>query len=178
MGAVMSEEEFTGIVQSTKKIVLGAVGRFLVADFYHAIDDVVQETYLRAFRSLEKNGFKGQSLVSTWLYTIAKRESLRMNSKLLREREKEKRAGFQRHETVDSAEEKFFSNLAEVKSLIEGLPVKYREIFNLMVKGFSENEIAQRLSISKGTVKSRKSRGREILLKMLHRSYSGGQNEY
>src|SRR6185295_731328 len=84
----MTEEEFSTIVDNTKAIVLSAVEKNLFARFYHAIDDVVQETYLRGFRGLQKKQFEGRSALSTWLYAIARNESLRMNEKLMREERK------------------------------------------------------------------------------------------
>jgi hypothetical protein len=44
----VTEKEFAGIVGATKEAVLAAVRRHPAARFYHAVDDAVQETYLRA----------------------------------------------------------------------------------------------------------------------------------
>ena len=82
------EHDFAEIVERTKGVVLSAISKTLDAEFSSHIDDVVQETYLRAYKSLQKEQFKNNSSIETWLYTIARNESLRMNEKLVRERQK------------------------------------------------------------------------------------------
>jgi DNA-directed RNA polymerase specialized sigma24 family protein len=57
----MTEREFADIVGRTKKVVLSAIEKNLASRFYHSIDDVVQETYLRAYSSLTKGKFRGES---------------------------------------------------------------------------------------------------------------------
>ena len=81
----MDDKEFAGIVNSTKPIVLSAIKKYVAAQYFHSIDDVVQETYLRAYKSLIKNSFRGESSMETWLYAIARNESLRMMKKINRE---------------------------------------------------------------------------------------------
>lgn len=167
----MTEYEFSEIVKSTKGIILSAIEKYLMADFSHAIDDVAQETYLRAYGHLSKNKFRGDSKITSWLYTIAKNESLRMNKKLIREQEKVKK---QTENVLDAKEmqqvgEALFEqngamvNLAEI---IEQLPVKYRSVLELVATGHSEKEIASLLRIKQGTVKSRVSRAKELAARM------------
>ena len=50
--------------------------------------------------------------------------------------------------------------------MLERLPAKYREVVELKSQGYSEQEIAGRLNINTGTVKSRFSRGKEMLQKL------------
>jgi len=47
---------------------------FSILHNHHDADDVVQETFLRAYRALP--GFRGESSFRTWLLTIATRQSL------------------------------------------------------------------------------------------------------
>nr|WP_231293371.1 sigma factor [Leptospira sp. serovar Kenya] len=84
----MTESEFTEIVSSTREIVLSAIEKNLAERFSYAIDDVAQETYFRAYKALKKDQFRQESKLSTWLYTIARNESLRMNDKLRKEEER------------------------------------------------------------------------------------------
>ncbi|HBH78471.1 MAG TPA: RNA polymerase subunit sigma, partial [Nitrospira sp.] len=44
-----------------------------------AAKDLVQETFLNAYRGLDR--FRGDAQISTWLYTIASRACLRMRRK-------------------------------------------------------------------------------------------------
>ena len=163
----MTEREFAEIIDSTKGTVLSAIHTHLADRFYHAIDDVAQETYIRAYRSLIKKKFKEESLISTWLYTIAKNESLRMNKRLSREEMK-----FQKSVEKMKADAEYVSSennldTEALRKAIGNLPDKYRSVIELVSRGFTEKQISEKLEIKRGTVKSRASRGREMLEKLL-----------
>ncbi len=159
----MTELEFGNIVGETKKTVLAAVQKHLPVRFYHSIDDVVQETYMRAFRHLSSGKFRNEAAVSSWLYTIARNESLRMARKLGREEEKMVRLKEEAmvKEVTDVPEH--LHDMTMLENMLEHIPLKYREVMLLRSRGVSEEEVAQQLGIRKGTVKSRFSRGREML---------------
>jgi RNA polymerase sigma-70 factor (ECF subfamily) len=166
----MNEEAFASIVEETKGVVLKAIRSCLFSEYYYAIDDVVQETYIRAYRSLVKNKFKGQSKLSSWLFTIARNESIRMNKKLKsgeRRREKYiKRNMEYLNDGIDNniAEKVEKDDLIEkLNNAVKKLPEKYENVIYLYMKGFNESEISKFLSISRGTVKSRIHRGKEKL---------------
>jgi RNA polymerase sigma-70 factor (ECF subfamily) len=161
----MKEQDFTVIVNETKNVVLKAIGENLANEYYHAIDDVVQETYLRAYKSLSQNKFKGDSLVSTWLYTIARNESLRMNGKLNREKEKAKKSqeAFILEQAKNNTEKESEEDKSKLYNLISKLPEKYRSVMELVVQGRPIKNISQELNIKSGTVKSRTKRGRDLL---------------
>jgi RNA polymerase sigma-70 factor (ECF subfamily) len=160
----MTEKEFAGIVGATKAAVLAAVRRHLAARFYHAVDDAVQDTYLRAFGALKKGAFRGRSSVLSRLYTIAKNESIRLTRRLAREEEQSARAG---EALLAGGRGHAPEELERVKKRIETLPEKYRQVFLLVCSGRSEQEIASCLSIARGTVKSRAHRGRALLQRHL-----------
>jgi RNA polymerase sigma-70 factor (ECF subfamily) len=167
----MNEREFAEIVKNTKKIVLSAIGKNMSPRFYHAIDDVAQETYIRAYRAIEKNSFKGDSSIETWIYAIARNESIRMNNRLLREEEKSKRAFavFEKAESEnkeDSSDPKDTEYMHEHISL---LPQKYRDVLILSSQGFNISDISQKLGIPSGTVKSRSARGKKMILENIRR---------
>ncbi|MCX7998292.1 MAG: hypothetical protein N3A69_04975, partial [Leptospiraceae bacterium] len=65
----MSEIDFEKIVAETKTVVLSAIQKYLHEENIDYIDDVAQETYLRAYKALKQNKFKSQSELSTWIYT-------------------------------------------------------------------------------------------------------------
>jgi RNA polymerase sigma factor (sigma-70 family) len=160
----MNEFEFAAIVKDTKPIVLSAIEKNLIAAYYHSIDDVAQETYLRAYRALSKNKFKGDSSLSTWIYTIARNEAKRMNAKFLKEEIKTKRKAEKEFQTAN------FKSDIDILALDDGinrLPDKYKEVFLLIKEGYSIEEVALKLKMNSGTVKSRISRGKEILRKIL-----------
>lgn len=177
MFRTLTEAEFAEIVSSTRKVVLAAVRRNLDARFVDAVDDVVQETYLRAYRSLARGKFRGDSALSSYLYAIARNEALRMNRRRGREENRMSSTGEVSREIVDDR-----ASTAEVAEtrveqdrlvrLLEGLPEKYREVLRLYGAGRSQQEIADELGLEPGTVKSRTSRGKEMLRKLWE---SGGQ---
>jgi len=165
----MNEREFAELVKNTKKTVLSAIGKNMSPRFYHAIDDVAQETYIRAYEALEKNSFKGSSSIETWLYAIARNESIRMNNKLLREEEKSKKVLAVLNETENKEDSQDSGNTEYIHKHISLLPEKYRDVLILLFKGFNISDVSQKLGIPSGTVKSRSSRGKKIILKNIRR---------
>ncbi|OGF45808.1 MAG: hypothetical protein A2452_10735 [Candidatus Firestonebacteria bacterium RIFOXYC2_FULL_39_67] len=164
----MSEESFAKIIRETKVVVLSAVKKHLFEHYAHALDDVVQETYFKAFDSLVKEKFREESKLSTWLYVIAKNEALRMNGKLKREEQKKDLFGIFFREKEKELDEKL--NTLEIEDTLKKvnlLPLKYRSILMLYSEGLSEKEIAEKLLLPSGTVKSRIYRGRKKMLRML-----------
>lgn len=161
----MNEREFAEIVKRTKKTVLSAIEKNMSPRFYHAIDDVAQETYIRAFNGLAKNSFRGDSSIETWLYKIARNESLRMNHKLIREEEKTLKAqsNIRLVQNPDSGDTEY------LKDHLKLLPEKYRSVLTLSSQGFNINDISKKLGIRPGTVKSRASRGKKIIHENIRR---------
>jgi len=160
----MGEREFAEIVKSTKRVVLSAIRKHLPARFGHAIDDIAQETYLRAYRGLVKGSFRGDSKVETWLYVIARNETLRFSGRLEREERKERIASDSF--ALKGEDEEVPMNKKEMIDLVDRLSSPQRDVFRLLAVGKSEREIAHALSIPAWTVKSRISRGRHELGKL------------
>jgi RNA polymerase sigma-70 factor, ECF subfamily len=172
-GNKMDNKEFADIVNSTKHVVLSAVKKHIDPRYDHSIDDIVQETYLRAYKALMKNSFRGDSSIDTWIYTIARNETMRMMKKLNREAVKLRKKA---DSLENSVENTIFEDVADyninkldLEGSIGSLPGKYKEVMELIILGFSEKQIAVELSLKKGTVKSRIFRGRALL----HRTLSG-----
>jgi RNA polymerase sigma-70 factor (ECF subfamily) len=163
----MTEKEFAEIVKRTKKTVLSAIEKNLSARFYHAIDDVAQETYIRAYNGLAKNSFRGDSSIETWLYRIARNESLRMNQKLIREEEKAKKV--QESTSQSFTHKTDYGEAAYLQDHLTLLPDKYRSVLTLISRGFNIKDISQKLGIRPGTVKSRTSRGKEMIHENIRR---------
>lgn len=155
----MKSTEFSEIISETKAVVLSAVRKHLAERFSHSLDDVVQEVYLRAYSSLVKGKFRNDSSFSTYIYAIARNESLRMNEKLIREERKMEKLKNERSEKTGDSESFFW----DIKKYMEKIPKLYSDVLSLFLKGKSEKEIAAELGVPKGTVKSRANRGREML---------------
>jgi RNA polymerase sigma-70 factor (ECF subfamily) len=134
--------------------------------------DLVQETFLNAYRGLRR--FRGDSRISTWLYTIASRACLRMRRKRKGAPERE----LSLEEFVPTSEGEFRLQIAiegltpeqalENKQLREALdeainklPKKYRVALILRdMEGLSAGETGTVMGLSERAVKSRLHRAR------------------
>lgn len=148
------------------------VARAVLRDDAEA-EDVVQETYLRAFSRLES--FEGRSAFSTWLTRIA------LNDALGRRR---KRRPMDDIETIEvsgmtaelipfpgaavPASPETETGRAEMKALLEEVVDQLPEPFRLVlvlrdVEDLSTEQTARELSIKPETVKTRLHRARKLL---------------
>ncbi len=142
-------------------------------------EDVVQESYLKAFRAIER--FSGQSSLSTWLTRITLNTALDA-----------RRARIRRQSALDTEDvvllEQYRSSQSSVttatrapdyhvmknefskilKAAVERLPDPYRMVFVLReIEDLPISEVATILSIQDSTVKSRLFRARRQLRKEL-----------
>jgi RNA polymerase sigma-70 factor (ECF subfamily) len=136
--------------------------------------DLTQETFLRAFQSI--NRFRGDASLKTWIYRIAinqarnrwrwwrrrKRDVTVSLDATDDQREKPLAAILPSDDALDPEQETLAREReAQLRSALQNLRSSYREAVILRdVEGFSYEEIAETLAISIGTVKSRISRGR------------------
>ncbi|ALO27409.1 RNA polymerase sigma factor [Leptospira borgpetersenii] len=170
---MMTESEFTEIVSSTREIVLSAIEKNLAERFSYAIDDVAQETYFRAYKALKKDQFRQESKLSTWLYTIARNESLRMNDKLRKEEERAEKLTKSKkeedflisHTDLNENSKRLNSQemIGTLRALLVKIPDKYRKVLEFYLAGYSESQIAETMGVKPGTVKSRAFRGKEMI---------------
>jgi RNA polymerase sigma-70 factor (ECF subfamily) len=145
-------------------------------------EDLVQETYLKAFRSADR--FEPGTNLRAWLFTILH------NTALNRARDRARDAVAVDSEIVDRAADApplgglsagasetpesllIRETMApELQAAIDALPESFRQAVWLRdVEEFSYAEIAKMLSIPIGTVMSRISRGRHLLFDTLKSS--------
>ena len=166
-------EAFSPLVEEHQRMVYNLALRML-RDPQNA-QDAAQDAFLKAFRSLPK--FRGESSFSVWLYRLTSNVCLDM----LR---KEKRGGkvvslypddeddhmLDLPDTAPLPEEaaEKRERIECVRTAMKNLSAEHREILILReVDGLNYAEIAEQLGINEGTVKSRISRAREYLLKLL-----------
>ena len=143
-------------------------------------EDLVQETYIRAFRSRDQ--FTPGTNLKAWLFRILtntfinqyRRKAARPETTELDDVEE---SILYRHmrdvspgsSSPDPERELIDKTLSsEVKEALEALPEKFRTTLLLDVEGFSYKEIAEVLDIPIGTVMSRLHRGRKFLQKRLY----------
>ena len=132
------------------------------------VDDLVQESFIRAYYSLEK--LKDASKFGEWVVAITKNVSLRY---LERKRKiqvlpfSEIEDGFDVESSCTSdskLEEK------ELFELIDKLPSGYRNVFRMaVIDGFSHKEIAEKLGIEPHSSSSQLTRAKGLLRNMIHR---------
>lgn len=143
-------------------------------------DDVVQETFLRAYRHWHT--FQSGTSARAWLFTIARNVFLRMrerqarrpetlDSELPRDIAEISARDVLRDVTENDPEHRFFSSFVdeEVTRAVEQLPPDFREIVVLSdIEGLPYGEIADIVGVPLGTVKSRLYRGRRLLQQTLY----------
>jgi RNA polymerase sigma-70 factor (ECF subfamily) len=134
----------------------------------HEAEDLVQETYLRAWRSLDD--LRDTAAAKGWLMTILRRERARMFEK--------KTPQFEEIDSVAIDDQKTRApehelDDATVRSAIGRLDPKYREPLLMQVLGgFSCDEIAKELKLSSAAVMTQLFRARQKIKAML-----GGASE-
>lgn len=124
--------------------------------------DVAQETFIRAYRSLEQ--FEGRSSMLTWLLTIARREWIRRGS---REREA---IALEETELADPAGDPAVQETHRIwlQEALARLPAQLREAVLLVkVEGLTHREAAEVLELPQGTVQFHVSQGLKQLRKLL-----------
>ncbi|MEX2984887.1 sigma-70 family RNA polymerase sigma factor [Streptomyces sp. C36] len=130
-------------------------------------DDLVQETYLRALRSLPR--FEGRSSARTWLLSIARRTVVdRLRFQAARPRLSDTDDWQSAAERAQSAELPGFDEGVALSQLLDRLPYERREAFVLtQMLGLPYAEAAIVAGCPVGTVRSRVARAREALIVQL-----------
>ncbi|MBI4544095.1 MAG: sigma-70 family RNA polymerase sigma factor [Gemmatimonadetes bacterium] len=161
---------------------MDAVYRFslrLAAGSEDEAQDLVQETFLRAYRAWES--YTPGTNCRSWLFTICRNVFLRQKERGDRRTEipvsqmdadVEALAATAVFDEVraQDPEQVFFDSLVdnEVLAAIDRLPIEFRDALTLSdIEGLSYAEIASVLDIPVGTVKSRLFRGRRLLQEAL-----------
>jgi RNA polymerase sigma-70 factor (ECF subfamily) len=145
--------------------------RAIVRDDQEA-EDVMQQAYVNAFAHLRQ--FSGAARFATWLTRIAVNESLaRVRSRGKYETFDDQRSiveRLSRHNSPPDPEREAFAG--ELRTLLEWaidtLPDGLRAVFVLReVEGLNTSEVATILDVSEDVVKTRLSRGRAALRRVL-----------
>jgi len=137
-------------------------------------EDLTQEIFLKVFRSLDK--FHRDADFGTWLSSVARnycidryRASKREREVLVEDALAYDLAPSPSGNPYRALEERDRTSL--VRRGLEQLPPKLREAVILRdLQGLSYQEMAERLALPEGTVKSRINRGREELARLLLRA--------
>jgi RNA polymerase sigma-70 factor (ECF subfamily) len=129
----------------------------------HLADDVVQETMLRAFRGLDS--LRDESVVKTWLLTIARREHARVYE---RKRFETRDIDDLTHAEAALIASGHDTDVDDMRRAIFQLDDDYREPLVLQVlMGLTTEEIAQTMEIRQGAVLTRLHRARRKLIEQI-----------
>jgi RNA polymerase sigma-70 factor (ECF subfamily) len=169
---VGTHEELIAAAMAGDRLALATFVRDTQADVWrycaylgrgHDNEDLVQETYARALRSLHR--YRGSAPAKSWLLSIARRvcaDSIR---------------SAQRRRIVDALlvrdahAHDTSSDFCDLVALVRQLPAERREAFVLtQVVGESYAETAQHLGVPIGTIRSRVARARQDLRHQLNQA--------
>jgi len=143
--------------------------------------DITQDVFLKAFRGI--HGFRRGSSLKTWLYRIAIREALNHRRWLWRHHREQDSIDAEPgngHASIEIEDESGtpFDQAAshEVQQTVQQALLKVPEVFRSAVilrdlEGLSYEEVAEVLSVTVGTVKTRILRGRRMLRKFWIRCF-------
>ena len=169
------KEHSFGVLQNKYKKLLGSAIRKMVKD-EDDIDDLVQESFIKAFRAL--NSYQSNFLFASWIYRIASNTCI----DFLR---KKRFATFSIDKPISNSDDDLSFEIEDnsfhpefdilsserktiLNNAIEELPDNYREIIKLRHdEDLDYKEISERLQMPLGTVKAHLFRARKILLERL-----------
>lgn len=165
-------DAFNQIVERYQRQVFNTAARILGNSAQ--ADDATQETFISAYRAIGR--FRGVNL-APWLLRIAKNQCYDMLRSARRRpayslEENLTNPAFEPTGGDDGPEENALRSelAAEIQRAILTLPKEQRLVVTLVdVQGFSYDEAAEIAGVSKGTIKSRLSRGRAKVRDYLRR---------
>lgn len=143
--------------------------RYIACD--EDVRDVLQESFIKIFGSIDKFSYKGDGSLKAWMSKIAVNESLTLLNK------KEKLAIVQYEsdipDTIDDNDDDEGPDTGNIpvraiQAMIRKLPTGYRTVFNLYVfEGKSHKEIAEMLNLKENSSASQLHRAKALLAKMI-----------
>jgi len=168
----MTTQEFTTSIISLKSN-LQKYALSLTMDRDNALD-LVQDTFLKAIQNQDK--FVDATNLKAWIFTIMKNTFINNYRRKVRE-----------NTMMDGTQELYYVNLSsdkgsispestyaedEINKAIDALHSDYRLPFRMHIAGYKYEEIAEKLNLKLGTVKSRIFFARQKLMGVLS-DYNG-----
>ena len=129
-------------------------------------EDLVQDTYLKVLQNTDR--FGEATNLKAWVYTIMRNTFIngyrrKQRSKVVTD-ESDDNTLFTSTATVSGDDADLPLYVSEITSAISSMKDNQRDVFEMYVDGFKYHEIADRLQISIGTVKSRIFFARQTLM--------------
>lgn len=157
-------ESFTGIFERHAE----SLRHFLARSAPHAaLDDLVSETFLTAFRGRESYDFSHGD-ARPWLFGIA--TNVTRHHWRSQARQAARMARLRVDESADEVESEVIGNdeVERIQAALAQMDERYRDVLLLVAgPGLTYQEMSQALGIPVGTVRSRVSRGRGQLRELL-----------
>lgn len=128
----------------------------LTADHEDA-NDLLQETSLKALDNEDK--YEPQTNFKGWIYTIMRNIFINNYRRIVREQtfvdttDNQYHLNLSHDDAFESTESAY--DLKEMRRIVNNLPKEYRVPFSMHIAGFKYREIAEKLDLPIGTVKSR-----------------------
>ena len=133
-----------------------------------AAEEAAQEALVRIWKGLP--GFRGQSSLSTWIYTITRNACLTMLRRSGPRMESLEEAAGRQEADKRSATGWPAAPVPGVQELVDRLPAKYRQVVALFyMQEKSYDEVADMLGLPVGTVKTYLFRARKSMAEELAR---------
>jgi RNA polymerase sigma-70 factor (ECF subfamily) len=149
---------------------------YKITQDHHDASDVVQETYIRAYRSIDK--FEFNSAFSTWLFRI----TANCAYSFIKDKQKRQPADFTELEDLQSGHGDpvavIFAKAdkSKIENALKSLAPQLRAVLVLKdMYGFSVKEIAKHLGISIPATKTRIHRARKILRAYIETDEASGR---
>jgi len=166
----LSEEEFTNLVYPHRNLLFNYALK--LTNDYDAAEDLVQETFIKAYRFLDK--FEKGTNIKGWLYRILKNTFINDYRKIAKSPDKVDYDDIQnfyesisptdintQHYTDDAFENTLDDELSEA---LNSLPEEFRTVIILSdIEEFTYEEIADFVNCPVGTIRSRLHRARKML---------------
>ena len=136
----------------------------------NAAKDIVQETFIRAFKYIDSYESREDSSIEGWLVTIAKNEAIKFIKKMANNQEQVEEEIEKVTISEDFIEKEVITNIMidSIKDVVNELPGKYKYVFLLRyVNDYSYKEIGDILDINENTARQRASRAKKMIIKCL-----------
>ena len=152
------EEAYRALVDVYAEQLMGTCMRYM-RDRQKA-EDIVQETYIRVFKSMHR--YEETGTLTGWLTKIAINGCLKELRKTKLISFKEEELSFDHSIAMPDVYEKLSAE--DLLNMMDRLPGPYRIIFNLnIIEGYSHKEIAEMLGIEVSLSRTKLTRARKML---------------
>jgi len=148
-----SREAFEGLIEGPRRRLLGWIDSRIQARLRRDLDpdDVLQETFLKAFQSLQSIEWQGEAAFLAWLRGIAENHIRSQARKFLRIEKVELRPELPASSPTPQKRLHRMERFDRLKDALDSLPADYRQAIVLArIEGLPVRQIAERLGRTEG----------------------------